>query len=287
MKRQKAVLLAVAVMLVLSGCSGEKEAEVDKKQETKALEENTTRLISEPLLQDAEPERSALTLWEYDGTTIKRSFLFDKEKEEEIITYINGLKVIENPDAKLADISFPLYGIEIGGKDDIDIKAAYGSGFWITKDSICQVDIDFKKLKQEYIWEEEDEFPITAFPCIRRLALMENQWNPKYMKASEDVKESSLILEVLETKANMLKVKIFNKAQEGKYYGEAFGVQVYLEDTWYDVPMEQDVAYVDIAYEIAAGGETEKNYDLTPYGKLPQGNYRLLVQGAVAPFTVE
>ena len=46
------------------------------------------------------------------------------------------------------------------------------------------------------------------------------------------------------------------------------------------------MVFNDIAYIMKAGGKTKKTYDLTPYGELPSGKYRIVIEGASAVFNL-
>lgn len=61
------------------------------------------------------------------------------------------------------------------------------------------------------------------------------------------------------------------------YYGVDFTLEVELDDTWYQVPFDEDVAFIEIAMLLEGKAMNEEVIDLADYfDKLPAGNYRVI-----------
>lgn len=61
------------------------------------------------------------------------------------------------------------------------------------------------------------------------------------------------------------------------YYGLAFVLEVELEGSWYQVPFDEEVAFIEIAMFLEGNAATEEVIDLSTYFKnLPAGKYRIV-----------
>ncbi len=240
------------------------------------------------LLEGASPETSAMALWKYDGTATTWSWLYDAEKEKEILKKLQKITLGEIVDTiDTSTLSGPIYGLEISRENGGDAKVAWWDGYCFTEKGIYQVDIDFQAIESEYKWTDKDTMDLTAFPNFYQIVKQNGIWNKKLLVESEVEESQELSLTVVSVKDSIITAKIKNKSSTEASYGEYFTIQVELDGTWYAIPTEYSMAFNDIAYLIQAGEETDREYNLSAYGGLPAGTYRLVVEGATAEFQVE
>lgn len=68
-----------------------------------------------------------------------------------------------------------------------------------------------------------------------------------------------------------------NLTADEYYYGVPFTLEVWLEDSWYQVPFDEPVAFIEIAFLLEANATTEEVISLATYfDKLPAGTYRIV-----------
>ncbi len=239
------------------------------------------------LLKDASVETSAMCFWEYNGNVVESCWLFDRNGEQEIVNYINGIKLGDAvKDIDTDKLKGSMYSLEIGSKDGRFISFTWYDGYVFLKDgSIYKADIDFDRIKN-YQWQERNKMSLASFPNIRCIALKNGKWNTGFLTESTKLKPHGLKITSVKLKDTKLEVKLKNKTKKENYYGEYFLIQVKVNGKWYDIPAKDDMVFNDIAYIMKAGGKTKKTYDLTPYGELPSGKYRIVIEGAAAVFNL-
>lgn len=239
------------------------------------------------LLKDASVETSAMCLWEHNNNTTECCWLFDRDEEQEIVNYLNGIKLggaVKDVDTdKLSGI---MYSVEIGAKDGTFISFIWYDGYVFFKDgSVYKADIDFDRIKN-YSWEETDKMQLSSFPNIRCIAIKDGKWNTNFLCKSKKNKAHGLKISNVKLKGAKLEVKLKNKTKKEICYGEYFSIQAKVDGCWYDIPAKEEMAFNAIAYIMKAKGNTKKTYDLTPYGELPSGKYRIIIEGASAEFNI-
>lgn len=240
------------------------------------------------LLENASPDTSAMELYIYDGHTATRKFLYDSEEEKEILRALASVPVQKAEDHTLADVMLPIYGIRIGGKDEQDVQAAWSDGYWITKEGeVYDLDHDFEALAAEYDWQDPDTWEtISVLPCARFLCEDGDGWYaPLLTPARELLAPEDISLRLVSQTGDSVTVSFSNEGDEEWTYGEYFSLQVLLDDVWYEIPpMPGEHGFADIASILPPGRTQEETYDLTMYGKLPSGTYRLVTEGLSAGF---
>ena len=73
-------------------------------------------------------------------------------------------------------------------------------------------------------------------------------------------------------------VEFVNRDDEPWHFGEYYKLEFLRDGTWYYVPSE-DYAVHDLAHELAPNQKDSLTYDLTPFGKLDAGDYRIACGG--------
>lgn len=239
------------------------------------------------LLKDASVETSAMCFWEYSGSKAQYCWLFDRNGEQEIVDYINGIKLGDAvQDVDIDKLKGNMYSLEIGSKEGTFVSFTWYDGYvFLNNGSIYKADIDFGRIKN-YQWQEKNKISLSSFPNIRYIALMDGKWNTKFLSKSKKNKPHGLEITSVQLKGTKLEVKLANKTKKETYFGEYFSVQAKVDGKWYDIPAKEDMVFNDIAYIMKAGSKTKKTYDITSYGELPSGKYRIVVEGASAGFNI-
>ena len=258
---KKLICLLVAFLL-LCGCGSEEAA------------------ATVDLMPNAQPDTSALTLYLYDGQTITRRHLF-----EDTIYRENVMKDFHEAKATAVAIDVstltpPFYGIEMGAGE---LGMVCGTGNTYT------FDYDFDAFLQTHPWDEPDAFSnLAVMPCANFVAKTENGWNKAFLTEAEplDPPEGVFVTEALTTD-NEIIMEFTNQSGEEWGYGYDYGLRVLLDEAWYYVPAEREMAFIEILCMLPDGVSTSETYSLEPYGFLPAGEYRLVTQGLFADFTVQ
>lgn len=236
------------------------------------------------LMPTASPETSALALYLYDGETITRQFLFETEQvRKEVLQDFREAKA-EPAEVDVTTLQPPYYGLEVGSTEIGSEHGLWADGYYIAGDGMTyKMDYDFEKLLADYPWSDLDEFQtLTVMPCASHMAKTEVGWNPRFLtNAIEPEQPKGVTAELVEQTADGLTVSLKNHSGEDWGYGYAFHVDVLLDEQWYNIPAEEEMAFVEVLMMVPDGVETEETYSLKPYGKLPAGTYRLVTDGGL------
>ena len=120
----------------------------------------------------------------------------------------------------------------------------------------------------------------SVFPNARILTQGENGWNSTLLTLAKELETPNNITMTLNSWENdSVSVTITNTGDEEWGYGEHFHLEVLLDDVWYSIPATSDMCFTDIGLIVQPGEEQEKTYNLSMYGELPVGTYRLVAYG--------
>lgn len=267
MKKLISLVLTLAVVLSLSGC-GKKNSVFEK----------------------ASPGTSALALYIYDGITVTRAFVFDEKTEKSILSSIASVKAVKAEDWSPELVTEPVYALEIGSESGRMLTSAWSNGYLIAQDgNVYSFDYDFAALSKAYEWTDRDYWrDVSILPCSRLLSQDENGWYSSMLHPADELTPpENVTAGFLGRTGNNITVKFTNNGEDEWTYGEYFSVQVLLDDTWYTVPpIPGDWGFNDIAWICPAGNTHQKSYDLSMYGTLPDGKYRLVAENLAVEFTV-
>lgn len=243
------------------------------------------------LFEGASPENSALSLYRYDGET-EVFYLFDAEKEQEIIDLFNETKLYK------ADISetdepgiSPMYALNIFGAEGERTDLTWIGNYCVDETgAVYLADMDvvtvFEKLLEDYPWEASDNLTTGNHLPNRYYLANRGGWDVKYLNKAKELEPRGISLEITAHDGSVITAEITNIADEENCYSEYFSVQALIDGEWYDIPAKEDMAFIDIAWLLPAGESVEKRYDYSWYGELPKGTYRLVVEGASAEFDI-
>lgn len=245
-------------------------------------EERPARPDSSGLLADASPETSAMTLFIYDGTSVRLSYMFDSGKEREILDALRLAEAepVEGWSAK--DATLPVYGIEIGREDGLSLFAAWTNGRWIAQDgSVYKFDFDFEGLSQRKEWESAGELPsFTSFPCARVFTQENHKWNPRFLVPAPPLNPPPGITMTLDSwDKDTAAVTISNESGGEWSCGEFYELQVLIDGVWYEIPaMPGNWGFNCMGFYVPDGGTQSMINHLAMYGELPAGKYRLVIR---------
>ncbi len=232
------------------------------------------------LLEGASPESSALALYKYENGTVTSFWLYDTETEEQLLAALAEVDAKEN-DWTLTDLEKSVYGLGIGAGEGF-LTAAWSDGHWITSDgTVYDFDFDFAALETAYPWDDVESYAAeglpVGFPALRAMSLTENGWNAAILAPSEALTPSEgITMELVSRTDTEITVEYGNRSGQEAGLGKYFAMQVQLDGVWYAIPPERELMFEDIAYVFPADGTFEMTYDISPYGTLPAGTYRLV-----------
>ena len=261
------------------------------------------RTVSNGLMAGASPSTSALEMCCYDGVKVSSSYSYASKTTQSVLDELDAVKAAEARGWSLDEITFPLYGFWICATDGTGIFAAWSNGYWIAGDGTAySFDFDFGRLEQAYQWKDKREFyDFSVFPCARYLTQDENGWNSMLLTPAEEPEPpggstmepeppggstiepeppGGITMALESWDKDKVSVIITNNSGAEWMYGEHYILNVLLDGSWYTVPaIPGHWAFNDIGLIVQNGEEQEKTYDLTMYGELPAGTYRLTGYG--------
>ena len=182
-----------------------------------------------------------------------------------------------------------MYGIRIGRKDGTFAGITWIDGYvFMENGDVYKADIDFKSIKK-YTWQDRYRYEssLTSFPNMYYIAKNNGKWDKKFLDKSGKLKSCGIIINSCRLNGSKLEVKLKNTTKNELCYGEGFTLQARIGGKWYNIPAQREMAFNDIAHILKAGGITEMTYDLSAYGQLPAGEYRIVAYGAFSVFLVE
>ena len=150
-------------------------------------------------------------------------------------------------------------------------------------------DYPFHELLARYTWDDSSLNSIAFIPCARYLAEYNGTWYPGFMaKAEEPAAPEGVTMELTEQTSEMLTVTYSNQSGTEWDYGTYFHLDVEIDGAYYTVPTMPGTnwAFEDIGIILPDGEAQTRQYDLTRYGILPDGDYRISANGLSTVFTI-
>ena len=115
---------------------------------------------------------------------------------------------------------------------------------------------------------------------------MNKSWDIKNMDVAEELQpQENIVMELIEQTNESLTVEFKNNDNDPWIYGEVFSIQVLVDNEWYIVPSE--MVFNSIGYNLYPNEYVTKTYDISSYGTLPSGTYRLVVSNLAVEFIIE
>lgn len=157
----------------------------------------------------------------------------------------------------------------------------------VSKDGqVWQVDADFVGLWQQLEGENEKaDSSVPDFPNAKLLALYDLRFMQKAEEVQGTAAQDGVTLNVERVVNGIATVTIDNQSDCEFEYSAYYALEKEIDGTWYTLPA--DLGFNDIGYLLPAGGQDTFACDLTYYGTLEPGSYRLVKDGLYAEFTLD
>lgn len=240
------------------------------------------------MLENASPETSAMSLYYFDGDSTTIKWLYDSKEEQKIIDAINALKTQTISVERVSEMSVPSYGLAISDKEGYEIWLTYSDGLWLLKDgSVYGAEYDFKSLFDSITGG--DVSTQNGGIYMPNSAIL-GQYDVRYYAETGDMTSSrdGISLSVVSVDGNIVTIQIENDSVEEYTYGTYYSLQKEIDGKWYAIPAAlSNYGFEDIAYILEAGKTAEEKCDLTMYGELQEGHYRIEKDQLAAEFYLE
>lgn len=269
-KKLISLVLALAAILALTACSKGKNSIWDK----------------------ASPGSSVLELYVFDGESGWQGRISDFKEETAVLDTLMANNAKAVTDWTQEKITFPVYGVWIGTEDGNGVLAAWSNGYLILRDgSVNLFDCDFDAIEKEYKWGHKQEIPsLSEMPCGRYLVQNGDSWLTEFMKeVPEPSSPEGVSMEITDISGGKITVEFINSGDEEWVFGEYYSLEILAGGRWYAVPAlpTENWSFTDIGNILEAGKAREKTYNLSMYGDLPPGTYRIAANGLTAEFNLE
>lgn len=262
MKKTLALILAAAALT--TGCTSEK---------------------STPL-KGATPDSSALEISYYNGINTRVGWVFDNR--DDIVDEFNSVKLKKVEDVDISELTEPFYGVTCYSSElEKEVGGVFSGGYWVSLDGeVYKTSKDLSYLFGKAEVKESYTFDGITFPAIRYFALDDGVWDTRFLNKAAELEPQNIELAIASQEGNKFSCTLTNNGTEEEAVGKYFSVQAEISGEWYDIPTATQLAFEDIACLIEPGDSFEITYDITPYGELPAGKYRLVAENSAAEFTV-
>lgn len=296
-----ASLLSAVLCTVLAGCTDNDEnvtvpnASLSEPLSSVGTEQSEQTdggdAAGNTLMAKASPGTSALLFSVYDGEIVKNWWLFSFSQEKEILNAISAVPAEKAVNWSPEQFTAPAYGFHIGDIDGGTLEAVWSNGYWITQDGEAySFDFDFGVLSDKYDWSDESVSPATAsLPCAHIICRDGDKWYVDMLFSSyyDEPAPDYISVELVRQTEDKLTVKYTNSGSEEWLYGTHFSVDVCLGGEWYNVPtVTGEWSFTDIGLILMPEQSREEVYNLSMYGELPSGQYRIVANGCVVEFTI-
>ncbi|MCD7760445.1 MAG: hypothetical protein LUH16_01510 [Clostridiales bacterium] len=301
MKKTMTLLLALVLALSLTACGNDPASDIlwaaddnggtETETEIDTAENTDTEDISACLLDEADTASSALILYYYDGETVTSRTCYTTATEDELLEVLNvSVAPVENAD--LSEWEVPCYGLWTCDGEGYDLTLAYYDGLWLDRDgNVWAGEADFVACWDELEGEDEDgTLSVLNFPNAGYLAPV----NSLFLAASTVADESGIstmplemTMTVVDLTDGVVTVLIDNQSGYEMEYGEHFALEMERDGEWYVLPPKDALAFIDIAYILPDMEQAEETCDLTAYGELEAGHYRIVKDDMTAEFWLD
>ena len=251
----------------------------------------TGRAVDVKLLENAAPKNSAMRVFRFDGENTVSRIVFDNEWEKRVIDAVNSLQLTTAEETVLSEWTEPCYGIEITDKDGMSIWLTYSNGLWIEKGgALYRGELDMSTFFEEAASLKktlEDVFESGIYmPNAAILAKHSIRYCRK--ETGEEVTEKDGIsLHFVSFDGKRVTVEYENTSDKEYTYGTYFCLQKKIDGTWYMIPVAlSNYVFPDIAYILPSGESRQEVCDLTLYGDLEDGYYRIVKENLYAEFGI-
>ncbi len=145
-------------------------------------------------------------------------------------------------------------------------------------------DVTFFYLESGYLCHEDMWYAVSGPDFPWQALELEEMRNP--VLPPEETVPEGVRMEVLDLQDGILTVRLKNAGGAVYEYGVYYTLLWETDGHWSERTPEEEYGVEDILYTLAGGEQREHTFDLTPYGALEGGRYRLLLGELTADFVL-
>ena len=82
-------------------------------------------------------------------------------------------------------------------------------------------------------------------------------------------------LSLVDLKGKTATVRFTNNSEYEYVFGEDYSLQKLIDGEWYTLSTKEDICFNAMGYHVDPGASRDMDCDLTPYGELEEGSYRI------------
>lgn len=218
---------------------------------------------------------AGLTLWNKEKTAYRG--LYQEKELEALFQALSECGVRPAEDLSLPEEPWTVYGLTIAGERE-DLEAALWGGLWVdSRGRVLETDLDPAALWERLEGKTQTWTEIVSPPCARELALLGGAWDSRFLMVSPMGGPDPDV--TMEATGSDLAWTLTNHGDSALKHGNggSAGLEVFLEDGWYQVPWVSGGHYGVTAeeYVLLPGESCSWQFWSEPYGQLPEGNYRI------------
>lgn len=240
------------------------------------------------ILENASLGTSAMQFFYFDGENTYSKCLFDQDQVKEIVEEINHIEMKAVDFASVSKKCVPCYGMVIADKGGWGIWISYFDGIWLLNDGTAyKAKYDVASLYESI----QDAEPISwesgnAMPN----AFLLGQKDLRFYEKVEDLpsEKDGIVLSIVSVEQPLVTIQIQNNTKHSFNYGARYSLQKEVDGQWYSLPHKYpDYAFHEIGLSLPGGEQTEEICNLSMYGELGKGHYKLEKEDLAAEFFVD
>ena len=277
-------LILIAIIILLTACSKQVTVGTDPVQAGEPVDIK--------LLEKAAPQSSALEIYCFDGENSIRRIVFDEAWKDKVINAVNSLKLTTADDNALSGWTEPCYGISMGDKDGMEIWLTYSNGLWIQKGgALYRGELDMAAFFDEAASLDRTlDYTSQSGISIPNAAILA-KYSIKYCQKATGEKvteKDGVSLRFVSLDGSKVIVEYVNNSDKEYLYGDYYYLQKSIDGEWYQIPVAlSNYAFNDIAHILNPGGNAKFTCNLTMYGELEAGHYRIVKENLYAEFDID
>ena len=145
-------------------------------------------------------------------------------------------------------------------------------------------DVSFFYLESGYLCHEDMWYAVSSPDFPWQAPELEEERNP--VLPPEETAPEDVRMEVLDLRDGLLTVWLGNTGGAVYEYGGYYTLLWEVDGHWSERTPEEEYGVEDVLYTLADGEQREHTFDLTPYGDLEGGRYRLCLGELTADFVL-
>ena len=284
-------IMIMICIILFTGCNDRSytpEKEVNVSVNENKDSENT---VKHKLLEKASVQNCALQLYKFDGQNTTWRIVIDKEWEQKVVDEINSLNLSPADENELSKWSEPCYGVNIGDAEGWEIWLTYSNGLWLEKDgSLYRADFDIARYFDEASERENTiEYTFDSGIQIPNAAIL-SKYSIKYCKKITDEltnEKDGVTFKFISLDGDIATLEYQNNSDKEFQYGEPYYLQKIIDGSWYGLPVaKSNYGFNDILNLIKPGQSRQTKCDLSLYGELEDGWYRIVKDDFCADFSI-